>query len=630
MQPMQTAQIQQSLMMYLSEAFALVDPVKNQIIDANPACSDLFGYSYHELTSSKVTSIFCFELPALITFTQSIIEQGSGWSNEFLCRHADGHTLEIEVSANRYEMNEQVVLIMQFRDKKKHHYLQEQSEANDYVRRGISEWKRIERIFLDIERENQLLLRAVGEGIYGVNADGKTTFINPAAERMLGWQADELVGRDIHTMIHYHRADGSQYPSHECPIYAAFHDGAIHRVDDEVFWRKNGSAFPVEYTSTPVRDHGRLVGAVVVFRDISERRLAENKLHAALHEVEELTQKLEMENAYLQEEIRSEHNHKEIVGKSIALQHLINQIELVGPTNANVLITGESGTGKELIARAIHQSSERSQRPLIRVNCAAVPRELFESEFFGHIKGAFTGAISDRIGRFELADGGTLFLDEVGEIPIELQSKLLRVIQEGQFERIGENKTRNVDVRIIAATNRNLVNEVKSQRFREDLYFRLNVFPVESVPLRERPDDIALLASHFLKRSLKKLNKSNIRLTQSDINLLKAYQWPGNIRELENVIERAVILSRNGRLLFELPELLTENSKNETLEHVHQPRYKTYEELKIDEKHNIVSALWQTKGKVFGEDGAAMLLQMRPTTLASKIKRLKIDRNQFK
>ena len=623
---------QDSLLQCINEPLVLIDPIENQIINSNPAATAMLGYEHEALLSHTVTSIFPFELPALITFTQSVLENGSGWTNEMSCRHQGGHEIQVEVSASLYDTDAGKYIIFQLRDKQKIQQLQEQSQANDYVRRGISEWKRIERIFQDIERENQLLLRAVGDGIYGVNADGKTTFVNMAAERMLGWSADELVGKDIHELIHYHRSDGSHYPRVECPIYAAFHDGAIHRVDDEVFWRKNGTAIPVEYTSTPIRDHGQLVGAVVVFRDITARKQAEHRLHAALHEVEELKQRLEMENAYLLEEIHSEHNYKEIVGNSVPIQRIIHQIELVAPTDANVLISGESGTGKELIARAIHESSSRRQRPLIRVNCAAVPRELFESEFFGHIKGAFTGAVSDRTGRFELADGGTLFLDEVGEIPLELQSKLLRVLQEGQFERVGENKTRNVDVRIIAATNKDLLHECKQNNFRQDLYFRLNVFPIESVPLRDRMEDVPLLAGHFLNLSLKKLNKTNIHLTKANIEQLKQYDWPGNIRELQNVIERAVILARNKRLLFEVPQNACEDqSTTELREKTSEgQRIKTRVELRQVEYNNIVAALKQTGGKIFSEDGAAALLQVRPTTLASKIKRLGIDRTKFK
>ena len=368
-----------------------------------------------------------------------------------------------------------------------------------------------------------------------------------------------------------------------------------------------------------------------MFRDISERKQAVRQLHAAYHEVEELRHRLELENAYLIEEIRAEHNYKEIVGNSLAVQRLIHQIKLVAPTNANVLITGESGTGKELIARAIHESSERHARPLIRVNCAAIPHDLFESEFFGHIKGAFTGALSDRVGRFELADGGTLFLDEVGEIPLDLQSKLLRVLQENQFERVGDNKTRKVDVRIIAATNRDLLNEIKLNQFRQDLYFRLNVFPVECAPLRDRMEDVPLLASHLLKRSLQKLNKTEIRLTKADIERLMRYDWPGNIRELENVIERAVILANHGRLVFELPtaDSIPEAMPMDRLQ-LERSAIRTYHDLANEERNNIIAALKSTGGKIFGTDGAAELLEIRPTTLASKIKRLRIEPAEFK
>jgi len=271
-----------------------------------------------------------------------------------------------------------------------------------------------------------------------------------------------------------------------------------------------------------------------------------------------LRERLELENAYLQEEIRIETNPRGIIGQSEAIQKTLRQVKLVAPTTAAVMIMGESGTGKELIARAIHEASNRRDRPLIRVNCAAIPRELFESEFFGHVKGAFTGAVRDRIGRFELADGGTLFLDEVGEIPLELQGKLLRVLQEGNFERVGEERTRAVDVRVIAATNRNLKQEVQRGRFREDLYFRLNVFPVESVSLRDRREDIPLLAQHFLMSEGNEL-KSDLRLSEGDARRLQRYDWPGNVRELENAIEHAVVLGSTPEILRDdLPESILE------------------------------------------------------------------------
>jgi len=628
MQPILDKQIFDSLIDYVKDAYLLIDPFDNCVIHANKAATTLLGYSLREFQSLTVTSIFTDDIPALIAFTQCVLIKDEGWTNEFSCKMKNTRLLNVELCANTFKFHDHQYIIFQLRDKHKYLALHNDAAANDYVRSGLTEWKRVEQIFQDIERENQLLLHAVGEGIYGVNADGKTTFINPAGEGILGWQANELVGKDIHSLIHHTKQNGEHFASHDCPIYAAFNDGEVHNVLDDIFWHKNGKPIHVEYTSTPVEDNGHLVGAVVVFRDISQRRLNEENLQKALHEVEELKHRLEMENAYLQEEIRAENSYSEIVGNCEATKHCIYQIELVANTDANVLVTGESGTGKELIARAIHENSLRAKRPLIRVNCAAIPRELFESEFFGHIKGAFTGAISDRAGRFELADGGTLFLDEVGEIPIELQSKLLRVIQDGQFERVGDNKTRQVDVRIIAATNRNLIDEVKAKRFREDLYYRLNVFPIESTPLRERLEDIPLLAFHFLKLSEKKLNKSGHRLSMRDIENLQQYSWQGNIRELENVIERAVILSRDGRLSFELPKIPTELSS------VNQPiktnTVKTAAELVNDECKNIKYALKLSKGKIFGKDGAATILNIPPTTLASKIKRAGIDRTEFK
>ena len=413
----------------------------------------------------------------------------------------------------------------------------------------------------------------------------------------------------------------------------------MHVVDDEVFWRKDGSVFPVEYTSTPIRDEGTLVGAVVVFRDVSERRDAERRLRLALAEVESLKERLEMENAYLQEEIRAEHDYRQIVGRSQPIKHCIRQIKLVAPTDAPVLITGESGTGKELIARAIHESSPRSQRPLIRVNCAAIPRELFESEFFGHIRGAFTGATADRPGRFELADGGTIFLDEVGELPLDLQGKLLRVLQDQQFERVGDTRTRTVDVRIIAATNRQLRQEVEQRQFREDLYFRLNVFPIESAPLRQRTEDIPLLATHLIAQACKKLKKPELALSLADLEKLQSYHWPGNIRELENIIERAVILSASGRLHIELPSRPAQ--ANSALSDGFAAKragagsstpeglVMTEQERRLSERENIINALRQTGGKVSGADGAAALLGIKPPSLYSRLRRWHIDRRAF-
>ncbi|MFT4275466.1 MAG: sigma 54-interacting transcriptional regulator [Rhodopseudomonas sp.] len=608
------------------EAVLLIDPASDQIVDANRAACELLGFDYDTLRRTKFSALHGSQLPALVVFTQAVFAKGTYWSHALTPTHADGAQLRLEYAGKHLSYRDRSLLLLTMSDLEQRRRRYVDAVADDYMRDGLPAWQRVERVFQNIERENQLILRAAGEGIYGVNAEGKTTFVNPAAELILGWSADELVGKEMHAMVHHSHHDGRHYPGQECPIYAAFRDGAVHTVDSEVFWHKDGKPVWVEYTSTPIHDRsGVVVGAVVVFRDVSQRHEADEKLHAALAEVDRLRERLQLENDYLQEEIRIETNPRGIIGQSEAIQTTLRQVKLVAPTAATVLITGESGTGKELIARAIHEASTRRDRPLIRVNCAAIPRELFESEFFGHARGAFTGAVRDRIGRFELADGGTLFLDEVGEIPLELQSKLLRVLQEGNFERVGEERTRNVDVRLIAATNRDLKREVQRGHFREDLYFRLSVFPIESVPLRDRREDIPLLAQHFLANEAREM-KAELRLSQGDVRRLMRYDWPGNVRELQNVIERATILAQNGRLRIDLPESASSHAAASAGRHKPdaQPAVMTASDLRSLERANIVAALRACKGKVFGDDGAAAMLDMKPTTLASRIKALGI------
>ncbi len=606
-----------------AEAALVIDPLRNRVLDANVRACTLLGYEREVLQALPPGALHPEQLPDLIVFTQAVIAKGRYWTHHLSPVHADGRRLKLEYSASLLPGSEGPLILVQLNDIAERQRRLIDQEADLFMKAGMSEWQRVERYFQDIERENHLILRAAGEGIYGVNSEGLTTFLNPAAERMLGYSAGELVGRDMHRAIHHSHNDGSHYHSHDCPIYAAFKDGEVHKVDDEVFWCKDGTPLHVEYTSTPIRDRGRLIGAVIVFRDITQRREADEKLRRALAEVDELRERLERENEYLQEEIREETRHRGIIGSSAAIRKITSQIELVAPTDATVLVTGESGTGKGLIARAIHEASHRSRHPLIRVNCAAIPRELFESEFFGHARGAFSSAIRDRVGRFELADGGTLFLDEVGEIPLELQGKLLRVLQERQFERVGEERTREVDVRIIAATNRDLKDDVKAGRFREDLFYRLEVFPIESVALRSRRQDIPALAQHALEGVSAKLNVGTLKLTGADIDRLLAYDWPGNVRELENVIERAAILARNGRLRIILPEGQGPRLRREPEEAEGRlPAIFTEEERRQRDRDNIQAALAASGGKVFGADGAASLLQIAPTTLISRMKAL--------
>ena len=487
-------------------------------------------------------------------------------------------------------------------------------------------YRQLEEAYEKIQQRHELILEAAGEGVYGLDREGKTTFVNPAAAEMLQYRAEELLGESMHAILHHTRRGGSPYQAKDCPIYASFRDGKVHTVDDEVFWRKDGSSIPVEYTSTPIRRGEELIGAVVIFRNLSDLKRSQEELRVALTEVRELKDRLEDENVYLQEEISLKHGFSEIVGASPSIRKVLEAVETVAPTGANVVITGETGTGKELIARAVHDLSPRKDRTLIKVNCASIPRDLFESEFFGHVRGAFTGAVKDRSGRFELADKGTLFLDEVGEIPLEMQSKLLRVLQEGSFERIGDERTRKVDVRILAATNRNLKHEVEEGRFRQDLYYRLDVFPIAVPPLRDRGEDIALLAGYFLDRIATEMGREKPHLTRANVEDLKRYDWPGNVRELRNVLERAVITSRDGRLSFDLPSTSSSPAPGRILDTSAQTTPPTSvvseAEMRQREKDNILAALAEADGRIYGQGGAAELLGVKPTTLASRIKKL--------
>ncbi len=346
-------------------------------------------------------------------------------------------------------------------------------------------------------------------------------------------------------------------------------------------------------------------------------------------QIERLNNQPIQEQPFLENELHSKISFPDMVGKSSALRRLLQQIETVAPSDSTVLILGETGTGKELIARAVHELSRRKDKPLIRVNCTSIPKELFESEFFGHAKGAFTGAIKDRAGRFEAAASGTLFLDEVGEIPLELQSKLLRVLQEKTYERVGEEKTRRADVRIVAATNRDLKKEVAAGRFREDLYYRLNVFPLRVAALRERKEDIPLLAAHFVELLVKELGFPKPRLTRAGIEALQGYDWPGNIRELRNVIERGVLFAQGGPLVFDVPgtgtsvDLTSLGPRNVVQA---EPEFLTESEMRRRERENLFSVLQKAGWRIKGVNGAAELLGVKPTTLFARIEKLGLKR----
>ncbi len=350
----------------------------------------------------------------------------------------------------------------------------------------------------------------------------------------------------------------------------------------------------------------------------AELSQANASLKEVLEEVEKLKNRLQAENLYLQEELKLNHNFEEIIGSSGTLKKTLRMVERVATTDATVLILGETGTGKELIARAIHNLSTRSARPLVKINCASLPTELIESELFGHEKGAFTGAIARRAGRFELADGGTVFLDEIGDLPLKLQAKLLRVLQEGEFERLGSSRTLKVDVRVIAATNRDLSQAINEGTFREDLYYRLNVFPVTLPSLRERPDDVPLLVRHFVKKYSKRMGRPIDTIPQPVMETLERYAWPGNVRELENIIERAVILADEATL--QLDDTLEAKTALPTA------RTGTLEDV---ERTHILQTLEATHWRIRGKRGAAEILDINPSTLRSRMQKLGIERPDY-
>ena len=428
------------------------------------------------------------------------------------------------------------------------------------------------------------------------------------------------------------------------PGYVSAINGNSDWIADRGWMQREGI---VNFVGQPLIFKGEVLGVLAMFTRVAlgedslglMRMIADHLAYAvsnarAFAEIERLKRQIESENAYLRAEVNLAQSFGGIIGTSNALLQILRKIELVAPIDTSVLITGESGTGKELIAREIHARSKRAGHPMIKVNCAAIPKDLFESEFFGHVRGAFTGAHKDREGFFRTADGGTLFLDEVSEIPLELQGKLLRVLQEGEYQRVGEEKVHKVDVRVISATNRQLAQEVSAGRFREDLYYRLNVFPFSMPSLRERKEDIPLLVAHFVDLICKKLNRPEPRLTQADIDALTLHDWPGNIRELQNVIERAVITSQLDQI--DSPASARQSFTTVPVGEIHSAKpvatghvILTENEIRSLEKENIIRALRLCNGKIYGRRGAGERLGIKPTTLISRMKKMKIQVNDI-
>jgi len=468
-----------------------------------------------------------------------------------------------------------------------------------------------ERLAQSEERFRDLFEEAPIAYVYGDN-DTRIIQANSAAMKMFGLKPEEIPGVFGTSLVpdtpdaQRRLRDGREFIRRG--IYPKGLVLELRRRDD-------GRPLWVEWWYSPMPG-GKLVSSM--FMDITDRVLMEQE-----------KARLEAQNLYLLDEIRSERNFGDIIGGSSGLRKVMQQVQLVAPTDATVLITGESGTGKELIARAIHEQSARRERSLIKLNCSAVPEGLFESEFFGHVKGAFTGALKDKPGRFELADGGTLFLDEIGEVPLAMQAKLLRVLQEHELERVGDTRTRKVNVRVIAASNRDLKKEVDEGRLRQDLFYRLSVFPIEVPPLRERREDIAPLVANFIRQSARRMNRPEPQLSKAALDRLGSYDWPGNVRELQNTVERAIILWREGPLTFDLPASPAHQNTEQQPKPAADAALLTRDELKRQERETIINALKQTNGKVSGPGGAAELLAMKPSTLASRISSLGINRRML-
>ena len=461
------------------------------------------------------------------------------------------------------------------------------------------------------------LYRSTPAMLHTIDADGCIVTVTDHWLQKMGYTRDEVVGRSI--LDFYSEADREKRADH---LQALIAGGEFSNVERQLM-TSDGQPMDVVMSAISERDEaGQVYRMLVASKDVTERNEAERALRSTLVENANLREELERERDYLREEVNVSMNFGRIVGTSPALRNMLAQVEAVAGTPANVLIQGESGVGKELVARAIHAQSPRADAPLVKVNCASIPKELFESEFFGHVKGAFTGAHRDRVGRFQLADNGSIFLDEVGEIPLELQGKLLRVLQESEFEAVGDDVTRHVDVRVIAATNRNLEELVNAGEFREDLFYRVSVFPIDVPPLRKRSADIAQLAQHFLQQTCVDFGRKPLKLTQRQVAAIEAYEWPGNVRELKNVIERAVILS-NGpalRLDLSLPESTPTLDGPATIHSPTSDRILTDKQMRELQRQNTIAALKQSNWRVSGADGAAELLGVKPTTLTDRIK----------
>ncbi|OEU80800.1 MAG: hypothetical protein BA865_16140, partial [Desulfobacterales bacterium S5133MH4] len=463
-------------------------------------------------------------------------------------------------------------------------------------------------------RKTELRYRTVANFAYNwetwENPDGSYNYVSPSFERITGYPAQQLVNRPKLLNEIILPDDLTPYQEHSQAAHS------LHEIGEIQFRirAKNGQTRWIEHICQSIcGDQGEFLGVRASNRDITDKKQAEIEIRGAYKEIKQLKNQLEAESAYLQDEIKLEHNFEKLIGESEALKYVLHRVEQVASTDFPVLIMGETGTGKELIARALHKLSLHGKRALVKVNCAALPGELIESELFGREKGAFTGATTTQLGRFELAKGSTFFLDEIGELPLELQAKLLRVLESGEFERLGSSHTLHSDARIIAATNRVLEEEVRKGRFREDLWYRMKVFPITVPPLRERPEDIPLLVKWFVDQLKGKMGKHASKISKRTMQMLQSYPWPGNVRELKHAVEGAMIIAQGKKLIFELPKIADTALSD----------FKSFEEM---ERDYILLVLKAKNWKIGGENSAATALRMHVNTLRGRMKKLGIKR----
>jgi formate hydrogenlyase transcriptional activator len=630
-----------------NDAIFVFDAERDQILDANPAACRMLGYSHDELLSLPLSAIHPKEMPQLLAFAGSVIEQGQGWTDELCCRTRDGNELASEISASVTRVGDRPCIIAFVRDISDRKRAEEALKAYSEKLETLVEERTAD--LIQLQERQRFLLDVTNALIENLNRDALFNALVETLSRRFHFNAAAIcIDVPERGVFRLFALDTASLPG-----YSFERESEFDRQNSHVGWvidnkrpllRRNlerERQYPLEdalltqgvrsYVIVPLLVKGRALGTLNIasksyetYSEADATFLQEVGMQISLaienmrayEEIARLKSRLEVENLYLQEEIRTERNFEEIVGQSPTIKSVMKAVETVAPTDATVLILGETGTGKELVARAIHKLSHRSDRALVKVNCAALPSGLIESELFGHEKGAFTGALARKLGRFELADGGTIFLDEVGDLPLDLQAKLLRVLQEGEFERVGSAHTIKVNARVIAATNRELQNSIEQGKFRSDLYYRLSVFPIQVPALRERKGDLPLLVKYLVVKHSKKLGKRVESVSRRVMDELLDYAWPGNVRELENVIERSVITSPGPQL--ELRDWLPRPSSRPPI-----AQRLTLEEV---ERRHILNVLEQVGWRVSGKSGAAALLALKPTTLEARMKKLGIKR----